>query len=54
MNTDTPSGEEETPSEPRRRGRPRRSDSKLLLEIAVPLPPEAEAEAVQQEVLDRG
>jgi hypothetical protein len=27
MNTDTPSGEEQTPSEPRRRGRPRRSDS---------------------------
>jgi hypothetical protein len=27
MSTDTPSGEEQTPSEPRRRGRPRRSDS---------------------------
>ena len=30
MNTDTPNGEEQTPSEPRRCGRPRRSDSNFM------------------------
>ncbi|KAL3780746.1 hypothetical protein ACHAWO_005533 [Cyclotella atomus] len=52
MSTDTPSGGEQTPSEPRRRGRQGDLRAISLLEIVVPLLPEAEA--VQQEVPTEG